>query len=129
MMVHQIAEKLTVIEIQESSAQKSSDSQEWVKGSGVSEAIIQLTAEHQAQILARRIDLTWAAANCKSFDISNATLMLDYPAKSAGIMLMSAEYGQWQFRPDEPWASKDGKSQNIAPQRENMMRFLPSIPK
>src|SRR4028118_154423 len=128
MMVHQIAEKLTVIEIQESSAQKSSDSQEWVKGSGVSEAIIQLTAEHQAQILARRIDLTWAAANCKSFDISNATLMLDYPAKSAGIMLMSAEYGQWQLRPDEPWASKDGKKPKYRTPKHEYDAFLAKHP-
>src|SRR4028119_1120009 len=128
MMVHQTAEKLTAIGIQESSAQKSSDSQEWVKGSGVSEAIIQLTAEHQAQILARRIDLTWAAANCKSFDISNATLMLDYPAKSAGIMLMSAEYGQWQFRPDEPWASKDGKKPKYRTPKEEYDAFLAKHP-
>jgi len=128
MMVHQIAEKLTVIEIQESSAQKSSDSQEWVKGSGVSEAIIPLTAEHQAQILARRIDLTWAAANCKSFDTSNATLMLDYPAKSAGIMLMSAEYGQWQFRPDEPWASKDGKKPKYRTPKGEYDAFLAKHP-
>ena len=128
MMVHQVAEKLTVIEIQESSAQKSSDSQEWVKGSGVSEAIIQLTAEHQAQILARRIDLAWAAANCKSFDISNATLMLDYPAKSAGIMLMSDEYGQWQFRPDEPWASKDGKKPKYRTPRHEYDAFLANHP-
>src|SRR4028119_1971340 len=128
MMVHQTAEKLTAIGIQESSAQKSSDSQEWVKGSGVSEAIIQLTAEHQAQILARRIDLTWAAANCKSFDISNATLMLDYPAKSAGIMLMSAEYGQWQFRPDEPWASKDGKKPKYRTPKGEYDAFLAKHP-
>jgi len=128
MMVHQIAEKLTVIEIQESSAQKSSDSQEWVKGSGVSEAIIQLTAEHQAQILARRIDLTWAAANCKSFDTNNATLMLDYPAKSAGIMLMSDECGQWQFRPDEPWASKDGKKPKYRTPKGEYDAFLAKHP-
>src|SRR5919202_3238824 len=101
MMVHQIAEKLTVIDIQDSSAQKCSDSQEWVQGSGASEAITQLTTEHQAQILARHIPLPWAAS-CKSFDIPTATLMLNYPALSAGIMLISDEYGQWQFKPDEP---------------------------
>ena len=128
MTITQIAEKLTAVEIQESSAKKSSDSQEWVQGSGASEAIIQLTAEHQAQILARRIDLTWAAANCKSFDISNATLMLDYPAKSAGIMLMSAEYGQWQFRPDEPWASKDGKKPKYRTPRHEYDAFLAQHP-
>jgi putative DNA primase/helicase len=109
MMVPQIAEKLTATDIQDSSSKKHNACEEWVQGSGVSEALTQLTAEHQAQILARRLPLPWAASNCKSFDISTATLMLNYPAQSAGIMLMSDEYGQWQFRPDEPWASKDGK--------------------
>jgi putative DNA primase/helicase len=128
MMVHQKAEKLTVTDIQDSSAQKCSDSQEGVQGSGVSGAIIQLTAEHQAQILARRIDLTWAAANCKSFDIDNATLMLDYPAKSAGIMLMSAEYGQWQFKPDEPWASKNGNKPKYRTPKDEYDAFLAKHP-
>lgn len=127
-MVHQIAEKLAVIDVLDFSPKNPSGSEEWVQGSGVSEAIIQLTAEHQAQILARRIDLTWAAANCKSFDISNATLMLDYPAKSAGIMLMSDEYGQWQFRPDEPWASKDGKEPKYRTPKGEYDAFLANHP-
>src|SRR4028119_1780068 len=127
-MVHQVAEKLTAIEIQESSAKKSSDSQEGVKGSGVSEAIIQLTAEHQAQILARGIPLAWAVANCKSFDIENATLMLGYKAFCAGIMLMSDEYGQWQLRPDEPWASKDGKKPKYRTPKDEYDAFLAKHP-
>jgi putative DNA primase/helicase len=72
-------------------------------------ATTKLTAEHQAHIEARGINLPWAAANCISCDIDKASVVLDYPAKSAGIMLISDEYGQWQFKPDEPWASKDGK--------------------
>jgi len=128
MMVHQIAEKLTVTDIQDSSAKKYSDSQEGVQGSGVSEAITQLTAKHQAQILARRIPLPWAVSNCKSFEIENATLMLDYPAKSAGIMLMSDEYGQWQFRPDEPWASKDEKKPKYRTPRHEYDAFLAKHP-
>jgi putative DNA primase/helicase len=128
MMVHQTAEKLTATGIQDSSAQKCSDSQEGVQGSGVSEAIIQLTAEHQAQILARRIELTWAAANCKSFDIDNATLMLGYKAFSAGIMLMSDEYGQWQLRPDEPWASKNGKKPKYRTPKDEYDAFLAKHP-
>jgi hypothetical protein len=51
MILPQDAQKLTAIDIQDSSAQKCSDSQEGVQGSG-SEAITQLTAEHQAEILA-----------------------------------------------------------------------------
>ena len=128
MILPQVAEKLTAIDIQDSSAKKTSASEEWVQGSGVSEAIIQLTAEHQAQILARRIPLPWAASNCKSFDIKNATLMLDYPAKSPGIMLMSDEYGQWQFRPDEPWVSKDGKKPKYRTPRYEYDAFLAKHP-
>jgi putative DNA primase/helicase len=128
MMIHQSAEKLTAIEIQESSAQKSSNSQEGVQGSGVSEAITQLTAEHQAEILARHLPLPWAASNCKSFDISTATLMLRYEAFSAGIMLMSDEYGQWQFRPDEPWASKDGNKPKYRTPKDEYDAFLAKHP-
>jgi putative DNA primase/helicase len=127
MMVHQIAEKLTVTDIQDSSAQECSDFQEGVQGSGVSEAITQLTAEHQAQILARRIPLPWAVANCKSFDIENATLMLRYKAFSAGIVLMSDEYGQWQLRPDEPWASK-GKTPKYRTPKGEYDAFLAKHP-
>ncbi len=127
-MVHHIAEKLTVTDIQDSSAKKYSDSQEGVQGSGVSEVITQLTAEHQAQILARHIPLPWAVANCKSFEIENATLMLRYEAKSAGIMLMSDEYGQWQLRPDEPWASKNGKKPKYRTPKDEYDAFLAKHP-
>jgi hypothetical protein len=41
-MVHQIAEKLTVIDIQDSSAKKYSVFEEWVQGSGVSEDAVKL---------------------------------------------------------------------------------------
>jgi len=67
-----------------------------------------LSAEHLAQIESRGILPEWAAANCISCDIPKASVMLAYEAKSAGIMLVSDEYGQWQFRPDEPWISKTG---------------------
>ena len=93
MILPQVAENLTVTNVLASNQQITTN----------------LTAEHQAQILARGINLAWVIANCKSFDTDTATLMLGYKALSAGIMLMSDEYGQWQFRPDEPWASKDGK--------------------
>ena len=127
-MVHQIAEKLTVTDIQDSSIKRCSAFQEWVQGSGVSEAITQLTAEHQAQILARRIPLPWAVENCKSFDIDNATLMLGYKAFSVGIMLISDEYGQWQLRPDEPWASLDGKMPKYRTPKGEYDAFLAKHP-
>jgi putative DNA primase/helicase len=128
MMVPQIAEKLTVTDIRDSSPKKYSAFEGGVQGSGVSEAITQLTAEHQAQILARGIDLAWVMANCKSFDTDTATLMLGYKAFSAGIMLMSDEYGQWQFRPDEPWASKDGKKPKYRTPRHEYDAFLAKHP-
>src|SRR4028118_1783025 len=127
-MVHQIAEKLAVIDVLDSSSKNHSGCEEWVQGSGVSEAITQLTEEHQAQILARRIPLPWAVANCKSFDISTATLMLRYEAFSAGIMLMSDEYGQWQLRPDEPWASKNGNNPKYRTPKDEYDAFLAKHP-
>ncbi|MEG4517164.1 MULTISPECIES: DUF3854 domain-containing protein [unclassified Microcoleus] len=59
-------------------------------------------------ILKRGIKREWAEANCQTSSISDASLMLGYEAKSEGIMLESAEYSQWQFKPDTPWESKDG---------------------
>jgi putative DNA primase/helicase len=94
----------------------------------VSATVTHLTAEHQAHIASRRINLPWAAANCKSFDIPTAALMLDYPALSPGIMLISDEYGQWQFKPDEPWASKDGKIPKYRTPKHEYDAFLAKHP-
>lgn len=128
MILPQVAEKLTVVDVLDSFSKKHSVCEEWVEGSGVSDAITQLTAEHQAQILARRIPLAWAAENCKSFETDNASLILGYKAFSAGIMLMSDEYGQWQFRPDEPWASKDGKKPKYRTPKDEYDAFLANHP-
>ena len=113
MILTQIAEKLTAVEIEESSAKKSSDSQEWVQGSGVSEATTQLTAKHQAQILAPCIPLPWILASCKSFDIPPASLMLNYPAQSAGIMKYSALIAG-QFYPINPLSESSQTSQELS---------------
>jgi putative DNA primase/helicase len=94
----------------------------------VSGAINQLTSEHQAHIEARGIDLAWAAANCISCDIPKASVVLDYEAKSAGIMLVSDEYGQWQFKPDEPWASQDGKMPRYRTPKHEYDAFLAKHP-
>jgi len=67
-----------------------------------------LTSDHLAHIESRGILPKWAVANCITCDIPKASVMLAYEAKSAGIMLVSDEYGQWQFRPDAPWPSKSG---------------------
>jgi putative DNA primase/helicase len=80
----------------------------------------------------RRIPFKWALANCKSMGESEAGVMLGYPAKSAGIMFMSAEYGQWQFRPHEPWLSPDAKKGDKPPKYRNPNHehdlFLPQHP-
>ena len=112
MILPQVAENLTVTNVLASNQQITTN----------------LTAEHQAQILARGINLAWVIANCKSFDTDTATLMLGYKALSAGIMLMSDEYGQWQFRPDEPWASKDGKKPKYRTPKDEYDAFLAKHP-
>lgn len=89
---------------------------------------LKLTPDHQAHIAARGILQKWAEANCKSFDISNASVMLGCKAKSAGIMLISDEYGQWQFRPDTPWASTDGKLPKYRTPRHEYDVFLAKHP-
>jgi putative DNA primase/helicase len=120
-MVYQIAEAPTVTDVLVSN-------QSTIIDRAIVPAITKLTAEHQAQILARGINLPWAIANCKSFDIENATLMLRYEAKSAGIMLISDDYGQWQFRPDQPWASKDGKKPKYRTPKDEYDAFLAKHP-
>ncbi len=76
----------------------------------------------------RKLLLPWAAANCKSVDESEAGMMLGYPAKSGGILFMSAEYGQWQLRPYTPWASKDGKMPKYRTPEGEYDIFLPQHP-
>jgi putative DNA primase/helicase len=63
----------------------------------------------------RHIPYKWALDNCKSMDENEAGMVLRYPAKSAGIMFMSAEYGQWQYRPYTPWLSLDAKEGDDEP--------------
>jgi putative DNA primase/helicase len=80
----------------------------------------------------RKIPYKWALENCKSMDESEAGVMLGYPAKSAGIMFMSADYGQWQFRPHKPWLSPDAKEGDEPPKYRNPNHehdlFLPQHP-
>ena len=102
------------------------------QSSSTSEIILaipaKLTAEHQAQIEARGFDLAWAEANCMSCDEAKATVVLGYTAKSAGIMLMSDDLGQWQFKPDNPWTSKDGKTPKYRTSRGEYDAFLAKHP-
>jgi putative DNA primase/helicase len=80
----------------------------------------------------RHIPLPWAIASCKSVDESEAGLVLQYPAKSGGILFLSAEYGQMQLRPYNPWPSLDAKEGDEPPRYRNPKHehdlFLPQNP-
>lgn len=74
----------------------------------VNNSLHSLTEEHRNHIAARGLDAGWAEVNCRSVDTKEAEFFLGYPAKSTGIMFIGDKY-QFQFRPDVPWASTDGK--------------------
>ena len=89
---------------------------------------LQLTAIHHHQITkVRGIDAAWAEANCRSVSTDIASAMLGYPAKSEGIMLVDSRT-QFQFRPDCPWASKDGKKPKYRTPVGEYDAFLPEHP-
>ncbi|MGK7935457.1 MAG: DUF3854 domain-containing protein, partial [Xenococcaceae cyanobacterium] len=56
----------------------------------------------------RGLDRSWIEAGCSSLNIPEASQVLYYQAKSPGILITGAN-GQYQFRPDKPWADKQGK--------------------
>ena len=56
----------------------------------------------------RGLDPKWVLANCYSADIKEASEILYHQAKSPGIIIIGKN-GQYQFRPDKPWADKQGK--------------------
>lgn len=64
---------------------------------------------HHTQILARKLPLDWAEVNCKSVSAEQASQYIGYTSKSSGLLFIG-ETTQFQFRPDEPWKSKDGKA-------------------
>ena len=59
-------------------------------------------------IIKRALNPDWIKAGCSSINISEATEVLHYLAKSPGILIQGAN-GQSQFKPDKPWAEKQGK--------------------
>ena len=56
----------------------------------------------------RGLNSDWVKASCLSVNIAEATKSLNYSAKSPGILIEGAN-GQYQFKPDKPWADKQGK--------------------
>ncbi len=56
----------------------------------------------------RGLNEEWIKASCESADIKEASEYLHYQAKSPGILIKGAN-GQYQFRPDKPWAHKRGQ--------------------
>ncbi len=56
----------------------------------------------------RGLDRHWIEAGCSSLTATEASQELHYTAKSPGILIEGAN-GQDQFKPDQPWADKQGK--------------------
>jgi predicted P-loop ATPase len=68
-----------------------------------------LNKKHAEELLIKRgLNPDWVIANCSSIDILEATRLLGYTAKSPGILIKGAN-GQYQFKPDQPWANKQGQ--------------------
>ena len=62
----------------------------------------------QELLIKRALNPDWVKAGCSSINISEATELLHYQAKSPGILIEGAN-GQSQNKPDKPWADKQGK--------------------
>lgn len=68
-----------------------------------------LSPEHQEHIAGRGLlDNNWTEMTCYTTSAKNARGVLGYPAESGGIMFWGYNH-QYQFRPDTPWESEDGK--------------------
>ena len=59
-------------------------------------------------IIKRALNPDWVKASCSSINIAEATELLNYSAKSPGVLIEGTN-GQSQFKPDKPWADKQGK--------------------
>jgi putative DNA primase/helicase len=72
---------------------------------------LRLNSKHYEQCTVNRGLLPeWIEINCRSVDISSASELLGYTAKSSGIWLEGTNY-QGQLRPDKPWRSDDNKNE------------------
>jgi len=68
-----------------------------------------LSPEHQEHIAERGLlDNNWTEMTCYTTSAKNASGVLRYPAMSGGIMF-GGYNNQYQFRPDTPWESENGK--------------------
>ena len=56
----------------------------------------------------RGLDRSWIESGCSSLNIPEASQYLYYQAKSPGILITGAN-GQYQYKPDQPWADRQGK--------------------
>ncbi|MEA5496399.1 phage/plasmid primase, P4 family [Limnoraphis robusta] len=71
--------------------------------------LAELNPKHERELVQKRgLKSDWVAVNCKSIDTRTATEHLGYKAYSDGILLSGNGY-QEQFKPDDAWASQDGK--------------------
>jgi len=68
-----------------------------------------LNQKNAEELLVRRaLNPDWIKAGCSSINIQETTEYLYYLAKSPGILIEGAN-GQYQFKPDKPWAEKQGQ--------------------
>lgn len=64
-----------------------------------------LFSQHYKELIEKRsLLLDWVLANCRSVTLQEASDVLGYPSKSAGILLQGDGW-QIQFKPDQPWLS------------------------
>ena len=62
----------------------------------------------QELFIRRGLNPDWVKASCSSINNAEASKLLHYQAKSPGTLIEGAN-GQFQFKPDRPWADKQGK--------------------
>lgn len=89
-----------------------------------------VTEEHWAQLINdRHIKPEWVADNFWSMTAEEASGWLGYKAESDGLML-TGDSVQWQFKPDNPWPSADGKRPKYRSCKDDDGHdaMLPSIP-
>jgi putative DNA primase/helicase len=67
-----------------------------------------LSSYHYRYLVEKRgLPANWVLANCRSVDASEASELLHYSAKSAGLWIQGESW-QGQFKPDKPW-KRDGQ--------------------
>ncbi|RMF24174.1 MAG: DUF3854 domain-containing protein, partial [Cyanobacteria bacterium J083] len=100
---------LSVIEQKRQHYSRISSPREKTNGSLLlTQAHYQQCCGHNLKARERGLNPEWIRVNCYSVNSTQASLLLGYQARSGGIVIQGSN-GQYQFRPDLPWADKPGK--------------------